>query len=184
MTNQNSQIPGPEDWSQFVDRMNESFLTAFERNVEAQASFVDTWLDTLEESPALDSEAMSDGLDGYARAYETWMDAVEEQFERSADAIEGEDVDVEEFRDVWLNAANESFKEVMGTAAFAALTGDTVENALAFRQEMDEAAEETLHGLGFATRGDVVEVGERLVELERRQHSIEAKLDEVLEALE
>jgi hypothetical protein len=179
-----TQIPGPEDWSQFVDRMNESFLTAFERNVEAQAGFVDTWLETLEGSPAMDADTMSDGLEGYARAYETWMEAVEEQFERSAEAIEGEDVDLDEFRDLWLNAANESFKEVMGTAAFAAMTGETVENALEFRQEIDDAAEDTLHGLGFATRADVVEVGERLVEVERRQHSIEEKLDEVLEALE
>jgi hypothetical protein len=183
MTN-HSEIPNPDDWSQFVDEMNESFLSAFERNVEAQANFVDSWLDTLDESATMDSETMSEGLEGYARAYETWMDAVETQFERSADAMAGEDVDMEEFRDVWLNAANESFKEVMSTAAFAAMTGETVENALEFRQEVDEAAEETLHGLGFATREDVVEVGERLVELERRQHSIETKLDEILEAVE
>jgi hypothetical protein len=35
--------------------------------------------------------------------------------------------------------------------------------------------------MGFATTRDVEEVGERLVELERRQHAVEKKLDELLQ---
>jgi len=173
-----------DDWAGFVEEMNESFLATVEQNVEAQSRFVDSWLDALEESTAESSDRMGEGMEAYARAYKLWINAAEEQFEQATDVMEGEDVSIEEFRDVWLSTANDFFKELMSTTAFAAATGETVENALAFRQQVDEAAEETLHELGFATRGDVTEVGERLVELERRQHAIESKLDDVLAAVE
>jgi polyhydroxyalkanoate synthesis regulator phasin len=173
----------PDDWAGFVDEMNESFLATVERNVEAQSRFVDSWLDALEESTGSTEEA-TEGLEAYGRAYRHWISAAEEQFEQATAAVEGEEVAVEEFRDVWLSTANDFFKELMSTTAFAAATGETVENALAFRRQVDEAAEEALHELGFATRGDVTEVGERLLELERRQHAIETKLDEVLAAVD
>ncbi len=95
----------------------------------------------------------------------------------------GEEVDPTEFRDIWLSAANNAFKEVLSTTAFAAATGETTDVALDLRQEFDDAAMETLEMYGFATRDDVLEVGERLVELERRQHAIETKLDQVLDHL-
>jgi len=168
-----------DDWSEFAQRMNEQFTTALEQNVEAQATFVETWFDALDET--MDAGSADETMAGYARAYEAWMNAATEQFERTSDALEGEDVDLEEFRDLWLNTANEAFSEVMATPAFAAATGQTVEQALEMRQQVDEAAQDTLSELGFATEGDVVEVGERLVELERRQHAVEEKLDRVLE---
>jgi hypothetical protein len=171
-----------ETWNEFVDEMNESFVRAMEQNVEAQTEFVETWFDTLE-GTMQDGDA-EDTLEGYARAYEAWMDAAREQFDRSGDALRGEDVDAEEFRDLWLETANEAFKDVMSTPAFAAMTGRTVEEALEMRREVDEQAQETLSQLGFATGGDVTEVGERLVELERRQHAVEDKLDRVLDHLE
>lgn len=173
-----------EEWSAFVDDVNDAFLDALERNVEAQTQFVESWLDAVEESTDTSTETMSDGLDGYARAYRVWMNAAEQQFERTEDLLEGEDVTVDEFRDVWLNSANEAFKEVMSTSAFAAATGQTVEDAMEARQQVDEAAATTLRSLGFATTEDVDEVGERLVELERRQHAVESKLDRVLDAVE
>jgi hypothetical protein len=98
--------------------------------------------------------------------------------------MEGEDVAPEEIRDTWLSAANDSFSEIMGTAAFANVTGQTIGEGLDMRQQLDELSQETLHDLGMATKGDVQEVGERLVELERRQHAVETKLDQVLEHLE
>lgn len=170
------------DWSEFVEEVNESFAEAMEQNLKAQSAFVEAWFATLE-------DAMADGdvdatVEGYARAYEAWMDAARDGFERTGDAFEGEDVQLEEFRDLWLETANESFKEVMSTPAFAAATGQTVEQALEFQQEVDEAGQDTLRELGFATEGDVHEVGERLVELERRQHAVEQKLDRVLEHLD
>jgi hypothetical protein len=177
-----STMTDTEDWNEFAERMSEQFTTALEQNVEAQAQFVETWFDTLEER--MDAGSADETMDGYARAYEAWMTAATEQLERSSDVLEGEDVDAEEFRDLWLNTANEAFSEVMATPAFAAATGQTVEQALEMRQQVDEAAQDTLSELGFATEGDVVEVGERLVELERRQHDVEQKLDRVLEHLE
>jgi hypothetical protein len=129
----------------------------------------------------MSEEHLDDGMQGSLRAYEAWMEAAETSFERMGDAIEGEDVDPEEFRDVWLRAANEGFKETMSTTAFAAATGQGVEEVLDVRQQIDDASEETLHALGFATVGDVREVGERLVETERRLHAVEEKLDRVLD---
>lgn len=169
------------DWEAFMENANEQFLEAFERNVEAQAEFVETWMAAIEEST--DEDMTRDGLEGYARAYKAWMNAAEEQVDRLNASIEGEDVSLEAFRDRWLNAANQAFKEVMSTSAFAAATGETVEAALDFKEQADEQAEETLHALGFATGGDIDEVGERLIEVERRQQRIEEQLDEILEEL-
>ena len=177
----NATTPPPADsWTEFAENMNEQFLDAFEANVEAQSEFVETWAETIE--AGTESDRVGDGARGYARAYEVWMDAAETVAETAA--TEGTDVSTEDVRDVWLNAANQAFKEVMSTSAFAAATGQTVEDALELQQTADENAQETLHALGLATERDVREVGDRLVELERRQHDVEAKLDRVLEAVE
>jgi len=170
------------NWNEFIENMNEEFLEALEQNMEAQAQFVESWSKTVES--ATDDDELSGGVRGYARAYQVWMDAAEQMVQRSNDAFEGEDVEVEEFRDTWLNAANEAFKEVMSTTAFAAATGQTVEQALEAQQQSTEAAEATLHSLGMPTESDVEEVGERLVELERRQHQVEEKLDRILDQME
>jgi hypothetical protein len=168
-----------QDWNAFAEQWNEQFLEALEDNMEAQAQFVESWSETVGE--ASDDTEISDGVEGYARAYETWMTASQQMVERANDQLEGEDVDIEEFRDIWLNTANEAFKEVMSTTAFAKMTGETVGDVLELQEQADEAAQETLNSLGFATEGDVVEIGDRLVELERRQHAVEQKLDRVLE---
>ncbi|MFB1065590.1 poly(R)-hydroxyalkanoic acid synthase subunit [Natrinema sp. H-ect4] len=174
--------PPMQDWNAFAEQWNEQFLEALEDNMEAQAQFVESWSETVGE--ASDDTEISDGVEGYARAYETWMTASQQMVERANDQLEGEDVDIEEFRDIWLNTANEAFKEVMSTTAFAKMTGETVGDVLELQEQADEAAQETLNSLGFATEGDVVEIGDRLVELERRQHAVEQKLDRVLEHVE
>lgn len=171
-----------DDWNEFAEEMGEQFVTALGRNVEAQANFVKTWFDTLDES--IETGDVDESLEGYARAYEAWMNAATEQFERTSEALEGEDVEPEEFRDLWLNTANEAFSEIMSTPAFAAATGQTIEQALELKQNVDEAGQDTLSELGFATERDVREIGERIVEMERRQHAVEEKLDRVLEHLE
>ncbi|WP_255167744.1 poly(R)-hydroxyalkanoic acid synthase subunit PhaE [Natrononativus amylolyticus] len=172
----------PNDWNAFVEQWNEQFMSAVEQNMEAQVQFVESWADAVGE--ATEENELSEGVQGYARAYETWMDASEQMADRMTDALEGEDVDAEEFRDIWLNTANDAFKDVMSTTAFARMTGETVGDVLEAQQQADEAAESTLRTLGFATESDVVEVGDRLVELERRQHDVERKLDRVLDHLE
>jgi len=163
----------------FLERMTETYMNALDRNLDAQSAFLDSWMESMEDN--LSEERIQEGYEGSMRAYEAWMDAAETSFERMGSAFEGEEVEPEEFRDIWLSSANEAFKEMMTTTAFAAATGQTVEEAMNMRQNIDEASEETLHALNFATVGDVREVGERLVELERRQHSIEQKLDQLLD---
>jgi len=174
--------PQTQNWNAFVEQWNEQFLEALEDNMEAQAQFVESWSETVGE--VSEDTELSDGVEGYARAYETWMNASQQMVERMNDQLEGEDVDVEEFRDIWLNTANEAFKDVMSTTAFAKMTGETVGDVLELQQQADEASQETLRSLGFATEDDVVEIGDRLVELERRQHAVEEKLDRVLEHIE
>jgi predicted nuclease with TOPRIM domain len=112
------------------------------------------------------------------------MDAAEQMFERTADGAAGEGVDPTEFRDIWLQSANEAFKEVMGTSAFAAANGQLVNAMMDMREHVDEVGEETLAELGMPTQSNIDEVGERLVELERRQHRVEEKLDRILGAVE
>ncbi|MFP8952500.1 poly(R)-hydroxyalkanoic acid synthase subunit [Natrialbaceae archaeon A-arb3/5] len=178
----NSEQSQTADWNAFVEQWNEQFLESFEDSVEAQAQFVESWSETVGE--VSEENEVSDGVEGYARAYETWMNASQQMVERMNDTLEGEDVDVEEFRDIWLNTANDAFKDVMSTTAFAKMTGETVGDVLELQQQADEASQETLRLLGFATEEDVLEVGDRLVELERRQHDVEQKLDRILDHLD
>ena len=166
-----------------VEEMNQAVADSLQQNMEAQAAFVETWTDAFTDSVLGEAE-LTDGIDGYNQAYEVWMDAAERMFERSGDAAQGEDVDPTEFRDIWLQSANEAFKEIMGTSAFAAANGQLIESMMEMRQQADDISQETVAELGFPTRDDVDEVGERLVELERRQHAVEEKLDRVLDALE
>lgn len=181
-----TQTPDPNEiqqyWQRAIEQMNDQWAEALQRNVDAQSRFVEAWLDTLDQS--MDEDTVEDAVDGYRRAYETWMEAAEESVERMSDSVGDERIPVEELRDTWLNAANQSFKELMSTSAFAAVAGETVEESLEFRQQLDEVANTTLHEMGLPTEADIQEVGDRLVDLERRQHAVEEKLDRILESLE
>ncbi|MFC7155967.1 poly(R)-hydroxyalkanoic acid synthase subunit PhaE [Halomarina halobia] len=172
-----------ERWTRMAEQMNEAMSKSVEQNLEAQARFMETWADAIEGSMP-DDDAMAESFESYNRAYEVWMDAADTMYERVLDAAEGEDVSFTEFRDIWLRGANEAFKEVMGTSAFAAAQGNVVEAMMELQQEADEVSQDTLARMGLPTRGDVDEVGERLVELERRQQRVEDKLDTVIEHLE
>ena len=170
-----------EPWTDLLSGMNDQLASAMETNMQAQNTLFESWSGALS---AGDDGQFGDGMDGYAGAYDIWMDAADEAMEKAAGATEGEDLSPNEFRDLWLGAANEAFKEVMSTDAFAAATGERIGDAVELRQATDEITQGTLHELGFATEGDVREVGERLVELERRHHEVERKLDRVLDHLE
>lgn len=173
--------PATAWWQQWM-RMNEQYTDVAGEAMEAQTRFVEAWGDSFDE--ATRQERLDEGLAATYHAYEVWMQAVEETVEGMNDILEGEDVPVERFRDAWLNAANQAFKESMRTAAFAEATGQSVDDALALQRQFDDATEATLHGLGLPARGDVEEIGERLVELERRNHAIEERLDRIVDAVE
>ncbi len=171
-----------EDWNEMVEEMNDAVADSVEQNMKAQAAFMESWAEAVDGSMPEENE-MAEGFEGYNRAYEVWMDASEKMFERTADAAQGEDVEPSEVRDIWLQSANEAFKEVMGTSAFAAANGQLVEAMMDMQGEADEVTQDTIQQLGLPTRDDVMEIGERLVELERRQHAVEQKLDDILEEL-
>lgn len=168
-----------DEMEQFLERMTETYTAAVEEGLAAQGEFVEAWLESVE--AATDEERLRKGAEGSLAVYEAWMEAAETAAERLGDAVEGKEVDPEEFRDIWLQAANEAFTETMSTTAFAAATGQSLDEALDLQRQLDEASRETLHTLGFATVDDVREVGERLVETERRLHAVEGKLDQLLD---
>jgi hypothetical protein len=167
-----------DDAHGFFADSTEAALDAIEHNVELHAAATESLLKAFEGDGESEYES---AIKGYSRMYETWMNASADALERYENAFAGEDVGIEEFREIWLEAANEAFKDIMTTSAFAAATGETVGAALDIKEEMDESANRTLGEMGFATTRDVEEVGERLVELERRQHAVEKKLDELLQ---
>ncbi|MFB6162717.1 MAG: poly(R)-hydroxyalkanoic acid synthase subunit PhaE [Halococcoides sp.] len=183
MSDTNATTDAQEEWAEMMDDVNDAVAESIEQNMAAQATFMESWADAMDDSVPEDGD-IAEGIEGYNQAYEVWMDAAERMFERSADASQGEEVDPSEFRDIWLQSANEAFKEVMGTSAFAAANGQLIEAMMDMREEADEVSQDTLAQMGFATRDNVVEVGERLVELERRQQELSDKLDRVLEACE
>jgi BMFP domain-containing protein YqiC len=172
-----------DEWTEMVEQMNEAVSESVEQNMKAQAAFVESWADAVEDSIP-EEENVTEGIQGYNQAYEEWMNAAEQMLERTGDAAQGEDVDPTEFRDIWLQSANEAFKHVMGTSAFAAANGQLVETMMEMRQQADDIQQDSIAQMGFSTREDVEEVGERLVELERRQHEVEQKLDQILDHLE
>jgi polyhydroxyalkanoate synthesis regulator phasin len=171
------------DWNEMVEQMNDAVADSLEQNMQAQAALVEAWSDAFDNSVPED-DVIEDGIEGYSRAYEVWMDAAEQMFEKTTDAAEGEDVEPTEFRDIWLQSANDAFKEVMSTSAFASANGQLVETMMEMQQEVDDVTQDTIAQMGMPTRDDVDEVGERIVELERRQHDVEQKLDRVLDRLE
>ncbi|MDX1746029.1 MAG: poly(R)-hydroxyalkanoic acid synthase subunit, partial [Halobacteriales archaeon] len=121
-------------WSAFVDELNASLAASIEDNMAAQEEFAEAWFDALDDSGVTATETHIDGMQAYIRGLETWMQAIEEQYRLAINALEGEDVQPEEFRDIWLNAANQAFKEVMRSSAFAATTGEAIDNALEYQR--------------------------------------------------
>jgi oligoribonuclease NrnB/cAMP/cGMP phosphodiesterase (DHH superfamily) len=164
----------------YDERFDDAVFDALRDSVTAGTAFVEQWATLLEES---DGDRFTELMAGYARAYDVWMSAAERQFELFADLVNGEEVAVEEFRDVWLDAANDAFKQLSSTDAFAVALGESAET-FRLQEFLDETTQSTLRQYGFATERDVREVGERLVELERRHHAIERKLDRLVEEFE
>jgi sulfite reductase beta subunit-like hemoprotein len=172
-----------DGFSEVFEGMNEAFASTLERNVEAQAAAVEAMTETFL-GTVPDEDELADGLEGYASASEIWLEAADRTFEETTAAMEEEDLDPETFRDIWLRATNDALAELASTDAFAAANGELVGAMLGRQQDIEEMQQESLAQAGFATTEDVSEVAERLIELERRQHDVEQKLDRILEAVE
>jgi hypothetical protein len=173
----------PPEWGAVIEQFNEVTMEGIEGALEEQAAFTEAWIDAVEDGTTELQDAQGDP-EAFVQAYAVWIDATERLFERLTDAIEGDAVESGDLRDVWLDAANEAFSEVMGTSAFAAATGHTIDSALDAQEAVDETTRDLLEAYGIATDEHVREVGDRLVELERRQQAVENKLDRVLETIE
>jgi len=163
--------------------LNESVAASLERNVEAQTALVAATTEAVFGNTPDETEVAS-GVAGSLAASEVWLDATRRAAEEMSAAVDNDTVDPERFRDIWLEAANDSLAELVSTDAFAGANGEFVEAMLDRRQELADLREESLAQAGVATQADVSEVAERLIELERRQHDIERKLDDLLEAVE
>jgi len=177
-----SSTAGPTAWFERVAALNDLYADSVSQTMDAQGRVVDAWLDSIEESTS--QERTQEGVESVFDVYAIWMQAARDSLEEVNDAMEGEDVPIERLRDIWLTAANRAFKEVMWTSAFAEAIGESTGDVLEMRQRLDDVTETTLHEIGLPTEGDIREVGERLVELERRQHDVEARLGELLDAVE
>lgn len=177
MSDSSTATEGQGEWT-----YEEAIFDALRESVEAQGEFADRWAAAARDVGE-EGHLWMDAVEGYARAYEVWMEASQRAMERAADLMADEEVSMEEFRDIWLDAANDAFKELAASDAVAAVLAQNVEN-LDLVQDAQEATQTALHNVGFATESDVIEVGERLVEVERRQHEVERKLDRILDAVE
>jgi len=170
------------DWLEWATAMNERFADSVDASMTAQQQFAEAWMDSIERTTG--QQELDDGLASLFAAYAVWMDAAHETQEHVNDALEGEDVPVEHIRDTWMNAANQAFKSLLSTTAFSMMTGRSVDDLLELRQQTEELQASALHDLGLPTRGDIEEVGERLVELERRNHELAKTLEAVADAVE
>jgi hypothetical protein len=181
-TNPQMELPAA-GFTEAFEGMNEAVTETLERNVEAQAALVEAMTDAFTGSVP-DEDELADGFEGYMSASEVWLEAADQTVEEATEAMEDGEMDPETFRDIWMSATNDALSELFSTEAFAAGNGEFMGMMLGRQQELDEMREDTLAQAGFATREDISEVGERLVELERRQHDVEQKLDRILEAVE
>jgi hypothetical protein len=166
-----------------VGRTNEAVAHSLEQNIEMQTTLVETVTGAFDQTVPR-ADVLEEGVEGYISAYNAWIDGMEELFETAVGAVEGEDVGPGELRDIWLKSTNDALSELMSTGAFAAVDDRFVETILAAQLELDEVTQDSLAQVGAATRKDVSETSERLVELERRHRAVEQKLDRLIEAVE
>jgi hypothetical protein len=166
-----------------VGRTNEAVVNSVEQNIEMQTRLVETMTGAVDQAVPR-ADVLEEGVDGYISAYNVWIDGMEELFGTAVSAVEGEDVGPGELRDIWLKSTNDALSELMATGAFAAVDDRFVETMLAAQLELDEVTQDSLAQVGAATRKDVSETSERLVELERRHRAVEQKLDRLIEAVE
>lgn len=163
-------------------QMSDEVMHGVDQYIEAQTRFLEAWHENIQRTT--DDEVVASGANGVVEAYKIWLEASREWSEQLLAVAEGEELNPRDVRDVWLRAANESAQSLMSTAAFARMTGQSIDDSLELQRQQDDAIQAMLEGMGVATAHSMEEVGERLIELERRQHAVESKLDRLLDHLE
>src|SRR2546422_1255272 len=88
--------------------------------------------------------------------------------------------------DLWRNWLTESerqwnsfFNDVMGTDSFGRLAGNYMEAYSVLQRALNEGMERYLNTFNLPTHSDVVEIGERLHNIEERLANLEANLSNI-----
>lgn len=170
------------DPSDLFPQLSDELVHGMDQFIEAQTRFLESWQQNLAQET--DDEVIASGAKGIVEAYEIWLNASREWTEQLVAVAEGEELDPRNARDIWLRAANESAQSMMSTTAFAQMTGQSVQDGLELQRQRDEAIQTMLEAMGVASTHSIEEVGDRLIELERRQHAVEQKLDRLLDHLD
>ncbi len=79
--------------------------------------------------------------------------------------------------DVWVRSTSEMLNEAMQSPQFARLMGKSLEGALDFKKQMDEAWESSLRGLQLPTASDMAALSGRLRALEDEVRVCSQKMD-------
>jgi len=132
-----------DEFNEALAEMNEAFASTLERNVEAQAAFVETMTDAFL-GGVPDEDELAGGFEGYVNVSEVWLDAADRTFEETTAAIEENDIDPETFRDrlqEQVRAAGQDRSGETGTTAAGELDDATVEALLTEARGLREVAE-------------------------------------------
>ncbi|MFA5860137.1 MAG: poly(R)-hydroxyalkanoic acid synthase subunit PhaE [Candidatus Thermoplasmatota archaeon] len=116
----------------------------------------------------------------FGESFRIWTQTIDQASQMTAErASMGEGPPVEDLVNLWTNAYADAIKPVLGSPLYAAAQGETVDAALDARKRLQEQAEHSLRAVGISTRSDLLEVGQRLIELERRQQRVETLLRDI-----
>src|SRR5438093_2049776 len=95
----------------------------------------------------------------------------------------------QEVAEIWRNWLTETerqwnsfFNDVMGTDQFGRLAGNYVEGFSVLQRALNEGMERYLNTFNLPTHSDVVELGERLHNIEERLATLEANLNNLASA--
>lgn len=84
----------------------------------------------------------------------------------------------------WMELWSKVINDVVASEAFAKTMGEYLNTCLKasapIRSQIEEAMEKGLHQMNVPTRKEVMQIGERLTNLEMRMDDLEAKVDEIL----
>lgn len=116
----------------------------------------------------------------FGESFRIWTQTIDQASQMTVErASNGEGPPVEDLVNLWTNAYADAMKPMLGSPLYAAAQGETVDAALDARKRLQEQAEHSLRSVGISTRSDLLEVGQRLIELERRQQRVENLLREI-----
>ncbi len=154
-------------WTQMSKEAADNFARATEMGLDASRALMQSWV----RAPSAGGNGRSTAP--FAHAGDAWMRAMAEASRRTQDAVQkGQVLTPDLYADVWTRAAGEIAQEIVEDPAFARITGNVVNASMVNREEFATRSAQRARDIGIAAHEDVVEVGRRLVELERRVHEL------------